>query len=326
MKALSAALGALFIWASFGLPSAAQDAGSAVSERAERAIIAWESWVETSGIETGEAVLFFEGNPVARKAIGVAPGAAYEMASLSKAVTAACVLDLVEAGALSFDDKVADLLPFDIKNPVLAQATLGDFITHRSGLRSDSTQRRMYFWLGDAETRHTQVARKVLERRHASVRKPGFTYSNDSYAVLGAVLDQVSGRPFLELCAPDGLRASPETGGFASWGGWVAPVEAYAQFAHRVFGSKSPIARNPEAFPMVRIEGGAFYGMGMLGRMRDEGALFWHHGAYCFPLQFDAGSFVLVAGDWTVVAAFDGCISDAQTTDLETAFARAVLK
>jgi len=289
-------------------------------------VAAWQAWAERANVSKAALVVLKSGQVLTEDEIGVPRGHVFEMASLSKAVTAVCVAKRVEDRALSYNDLIAEWGDWDITNPVVEAATLRDALHHTTGLMLDVTQRKMFRWLGDGIPRHGEIADLTLTARKTSKTGRVFRYNNDNYAVLGDILETASGGvPFDELCAQPGLSLSPKTGGFVTWGGWQASVLDYARFAHAYFGAGSAIGANPARYPHVAVSDGAYYGMGMLWRSHDGGYLHWHHGAYCFFFQFFSSSFVLVAGDTTVVTAFERCVPEEVSEDLEVSLAKALL-
>ena len=65
----------------------------------------------------------------------------FSIASITKAVTAAQVMQLVEAGELGLDDPVADHLPSDLDFDTNG-ATIRDLLGHRSGIPDYADNRR----------------------------------------------------------------------------------------------------------------------------------------------------------------------------------------
>lgn len=72
------------------------------------------------------------------KKLRAGPRTIYAVASLTKPITAAAVMQAVEAGELSLDDTLAELLPeLDLAGEIESSITLGQLLAHRSGLPSD---------------------------------------------------------------------------------------------------------------------------------------------------------------------------------------------
>ena len=160
------------------------------------------------------------GEPPLVRAYGVADleqgaamesGSVFRIASLTKAFTAAAVLRLVADGRLSLDQRAAELLSdrswlgdITVEQLLNHTAGLSDYAEDPTGAASRAVARtpaEMVDWIGHLEP--------------VSRFEPGtsWAYSNSNYAVLGLILEVVSGRPYAELLrdtvlAPAGLAAT----------------------------------------------------------------------------------------------------------------------
>jgi CubicO group peptidase (beta-lactamase class C family) len=138
----------------------------------------------------------------------VEPDTVFAIGSITKAVTAVSVLQLVDEGELSLDDRVGDLVP-GLSGPV-ADATVEQLLLHTSGITGG---------IGDdldPLTKEQAITNlSGLEQSFA----PGtdYEYSNAGYSLLGIVVEEVSGEPYRERT----LTAVPEGAGF--WEGEPAP-------------------------------------------------------------------------------------------------------
>lgn len=235
-----------------------------------------------------------------------------ELASVSKSITAVCVLSLVQDGRLFWSDRLPDILG---PSP---DVSVGALITHTSGLSRDSTQMNMPGWLDQAPDTGGHVSAEVLNSivaRKANVGNVGqYIYNNENYALLGLLIEAVTGQPMFDYCRaaldlPDGIAPSPRTGGMLPWGGFVADPIAYLSFLHSHFGADSTIGTDPFSLPHVEIAEGVYYGLGMVFRSYGEGFNFWHFGALCFPGRLNTGSFaVLWDGRMSALAIWDACV------------------
>lgn len=106
----------------------------------------------------------------------------FRIGSVSKQLTAAALLRLVDSGKLSLTDSLAPWLPEAVRSNVTG-ITLADLLTHTAGLPTDAAESAR--WIEDSLTRPRVGA--PGERYH---------YSNLGYALLGHVLTQVTGRSF----------------------------------------------------------------------------------------------------------------------------------
>lgn len=147
-------------------------------------------------------------------ALPVTEDTIFGVASITKSFTALAVLKLVTDGALSLDDPVGSHLPirlWDHSEP----ARIRHLLSHTSGLPPLATMTwvRAPSQLGDPVT--GAWAEAEVDKQPPDVRtperliawidgnvqllaKPGelFSYSNDGYCLLGALVERVSGTPF----------------------------------------------------------------------------------------------------------------------------------
>lgn len=157
-------------------------------------------------------VAHFAGYGVTDCATGAVPAADrfFRIASMSKSFTAAAILQLRDRGALGLDDPVTDYLPWaaGLSGPTSDSPgiTVRHCLTMSSGLPSDDP------W-ADRQEEMTQADFDDLLRRPVwGAYSPGtaFAYSNLGYALLGRVVEAVSGGRFTdyltsELLLPLGL-------------------------------------------------------------------------------------------------------------------------
>lgn len=111
----------------------------------------------------------------------------FAIGSVSKAFTAAAVLDLVATGDLALDDRAGDLVP-GLSGPA-AEATVEQLLLHTSGLTGD---------LGpDGEPLSEEDAVAALGTLEQAA--PGgseFLYSNAGYTLLALIVQDVTGTPY----------------------------------------------------------------------------------------------------------------------------------
>lgn len=131
----------------------------------------------------------------------------FRIASISKSFSALAILQLMEAGKLSLDDTVTELLGFAVVNPKYPDIpiTLEMLLTHTSSL-TDS-QRYSSLDIINPKT-NPNWAKSYADRR------PGekYEYCNLGYNTIGAIIEKVSGQRFdayitEHILAPLGLEA-----------------------------------------------------------------------------------------------------------------------
>lgn len=120
----------------------------------------------------------------------VNPGSLFNIASCSKAFTAACIGILVDEGKLKWDDKVIDFLPeFRLSDPYITSAlTIRDILSHRSGLGTFD---------GDLLWYQTGYDNKEVIRRmrYVPIRRQfrsQFGYQNTMYMTAAEIVETVS--------------------------------------------------------------------------------------------------------------------------------------
>jgi D-alanyl-D-alanine carboxypeptidase len=119
----------------------------------------------------------------------------FSIASTTKAVTAAQVMQLVEAGVLDLDGLAADHLPSDLDFDTNG-ATIRHLLGHRSGIPDyaatvDLLTDPLRFW-----TPAELLAEIPADRTPAGAESE---YANTNYLLLGLVIEEVTGRPMAEV-------------------------------------------------------------------------------------------------------------------------------
>jgi CubicO group peptidase (beta-lactamase class C family) len=153
------------------------------------------------------------GAPVLTTSTGGSGGAdadtPFLIGSLSKPLTAAAVMRLVDTGRIRIDAGVREYLP-DFRPQDETPVTIAQLLTHTSGFGADAglaARREPALSIADRAAAANEIPRSEANGVAA------FEYSNLNYAVLGAVIEAVSGERFAthldrELFAPLGMLGS----------------------------------------------------------------------------------------------------------------------
>jgi D-alanyl-D-alanine carboxypeptidase len=164
----------------------------------------------------------FDGEPIAASD-------AFEVASVGKTFTAACVLMLVEEGRLRLDQPIGELLTPALTGGLLVidghdygpEISLRQLLGHTSGLPDywtdppapDGTNAFLADFLADADRLWRPEETIAYARRLYPIAAPGarYHYGDTGYVLLGLVLERATGRKLHELLrerviAPLGLR------------------------------------------------------------------------------------------------------------------------
>jgi CubicO group peptidase (beta-lactamase class C family) len=136
------------------------------------------------------------------------PTSLFRIASLSKPITSAAVLRLVEDKKLKLDDKILDILPFGPPegqgvDPNLQKVRILHLLQHRGGWDRDKSFDPMF-----ADRRISKALRTPLPVAQADIitfmngqplqYEPGtkYAYSNYGYCLLGRVIEQRTGMSY----------------------------------------------------------------------------------------------------------------------------------
>lgn len=121
----------------------------------------------------------------------------FAIASVTKPVVAAQVMQMVEAGELALDDPVTDHLPQDLDFDTNG-ATIRQLLSHRSGIPVDFAE------LDDRVLTHRRrfwTPADLLEFVPADRAPAGdhFEYTDINYLLLGLIIEEVRGRPVADV-------------------------------------------------------------------------------------------------------------------------------
>ena len=267
------------------------------------------AWARAEGAEATAMRVLLDGAPVH----GSNADRPVDLASNSKAITALCVLSLVDEGALRWDTTLSEALRQDAP-----PATLAELVTHSAGIGRDSTQLRMGFWLNEDRPRHAHVTDLVLNRSNQLGTRGQFAYSNENYALLGRIIELTTGGAYETACRrrvlePAGVSGalSPRFAAFAAWGGWRMSMADHAALLWHWFGPEGRVGRDPLALPHIARAEGSYYGLGMNYVEDGAGLRMSHAGAISIPFGPKTGAFAVVYPFGAVAAmGYDVAVAD----------------
>lgn len=121
----------------------------------------------------------------------------FQIASLSKPITATAILMLAEQGKLSLEDTLQKFVP-DFPNA--DKITIEELLTHYSGLGDAAAQPDYNDWSRFPQTTAALVehAKKVPAN---SAPGTGYFYSNSNYHILAFIIEKVSGESYGDFLA-----------------------------------------------------------------------------------------------------------------------------
>ena len=124
----------------------------------------------------------------------VTPRTVFDLASISKSFTALGVMLLADEGLIDLDTSVQQYLAdFQPDDPRASQITVRQLLNQTSGLPGAFSEPLIYYQGSDA----MEKLLASVNRLHLN-REPGlsFEYANMNYAILGALVERVSGTTF----------------------------------------------------------------------------------------------------------------------------------
>jgi CubicO group peptidase (beta-lactamase class C family) len=269
---------------------------------------ALKAWAAEYRVNRAFIVVRRDGQIVHRSALGGAnPDAPVHLASLSKAITAACVATLIRDGKLEFATPIAAALARFIaahgrpRDPRLGGVTIAQLLTHRAGFAvsddDDPASGRNLDRYLKAHSSRAPPGPSLLAAtlRARLMHAPGerFAYGNAAYFVLGGIIEEASRRPYASYCGDAVLKPSGLVGDIepawrvsSSMGGWRMRTEDYLTFLDLFAaddGRLGPVAKAWMLDPhgkSVPFDTAVWYGLGTYVRKAERGVDVWHWGSW----------------------------------------------
>jgi len=125
--------------------------------------------------------------------------------SMSKTITAAAVLQLVDARQIALDDPIARYVP---SQPYGDRVTVRQLLSHTSGIPNPIPLRWVHPASEHASFDEAAALDAVLRRHPKLSFEPGtrFRYSNIGYWLLGPIVERAAGQPFTAYVAEHVVR------------------------------------------------------------------------------------------------------------------------
>ncbi|MGE0141999.1 MAG: serine hydrolase [Planctomycetota bacterium] len=221
-----------------GESSRGTDRGSVYEAVVRRAFAAFQPVGLAVAVVEGDRVVLELG--LGERVLGggdpVTPDTLFNIASCSKAFTAAAIARLVDAGKLGWDDQVTTHLPqFRLADPwITREMTVRDLLCHRSGLATFAGD---LLWYG-SDYDDQEVLRRIESLPITQSFRGRFGYQNLMYHAAGMVLQRVGGRDWSTVMHEDFFAALGMTSTAAGFG----RVPKSATLAHpHVEGVREPV-------------------------------------------------------------------------------------
>ena len=157
----------------------------------------------------------------------------FEIASMTKPITAIAILQLVDEGALRLDASVGDYIPY-FRDAPGAKITIEQLLVHRSGLQqdiafpNDPAGAAVAARINADQLSLDDMVKLIAARPLRFPPGTDFGYSSDGYAVLGEVIERVTHKSYADAIDERVLRKAGMT---ATVPALLAPL-----VPHRVIG------------------------------------------------------------------------------------------
>ena len=132
----------------------------------------------------------------------------YQVASVSKSVTATAILQLYEKGLFDLDEDVNNYLPFNLRNPTYPEIpiTFRMLLSHHSSLHDHDQESAYVYFMGDYQFSYLKdILSPEGTDYHPELwgtNKPGSSgnYSNMGFTILGYLVELLSNQSFESYC------------------------------------------------------------------------------------------------------------------------------
>jgi CubicO group peptidase (beta-lactamase class C family) len=182
-------------------------AGTLAAQDRALALDALLTSYHSAGVFNGAALVSENGKVVFKKGFGLAdfewnvPNTSdtkFRIGSITKQFTATLVMQLVEEGKLSLDATLTSVLPY-YRRDTGSRVTVHHLLTHGSGIPSYTDLPNFFRDV----SRNPYGVREFIETYCSGDLEfePGakFHYTNSGYFLLGAIIEQVTGKPYEQV-------------------------------------------------------------------------------------------------------------------------------
>ncbi|GLW22427.1 class A beta-lactamase-related serine hydrolase [Microbispora triticiradicis] len=339
-RAVTPILTAAAVLVSAPLPAGAL-AGTRAAARAgvqDRIDAALHQWMTANGVSNAGLAVMRDNALVGSYGYNeISAEKPVNVASLSKPITAVCLMSLIDNGRLRFDTRLAAMpRSFRLRlgyraSRTARNITIEQLLRHTSGITYDPTQSGLV-GVRNASYSDVTLARRALARPISA--KHDEVYNNINYAILGLVIQSVTGQPYESYCrrmalAPRGAtgRIGPGTRAMKAFGGWEISAVDYAMFA-RAFDPRARLL-SPAAHRFIdasAVSGRPAASLGVFVVPTAHGRNVFHHGNWqsraTRPNAFSS-FFAMWDNGISVVVTYDRNLTDAARVALDNALRQA---
>lgn len=186
-----------------------------------------DSYVANHAFDGGVILVAKSGEIIFERAYGIADrsknspvlkNSSFQIASLSKPITAALILKLEESGKLQLDSTLADYFS-EFNNAFGKEVTLHHLLNHTSGLTNHFSIDGWFSPNFHKETSENEFVSLLAQQSPAFEPGEKYLYSNPGYFLLGMIIEKVTGKPYSDslekyIYKPLGMAQSGVAKGF----------------------------------------------------------------------------------------------------------------
>ncbi|SHE79471.1 serine hydrolase domain-containing protein [Pedobacter caeni] len=153
-------------------------------------------------VQKGKKITYHQSFGLAERAFNtpLSNNTNYQVCSITKTFTAVLILQLVEQGKISLQEKINTYLP-DYKGEGGTKVTIHQLLNHTSGMMNTDTAKDENFMRYGIGFYHTPYTLEEIVNKFCSkpiINEPGtkFDYNNGEYMILGRILETIYKMPY----------------------------------------------------------------------------------------------------------------------------------
>jgi len=174
-------------------------AADETTDKVDRLFAAWDKTTSpgaTLAVVKDGRIVYERGYGLAKLEDGIinTPDKVFDIGSVSKQFTAACVAMLVREGKVGLDDDIRKYIP---EMPAYERpVTVNHLLHHTSGLRDYNELLSLAGFRPESDSPTVEEALEVIRRQKKLNYTPGdeYSYTNTGFFLLGQIVERVSGR------------------------------------------------------------------------------------------------------------------------------------
>lgn len=146
----------------------------------------------------GSVLVVRDGKTIIEKGYGYAdysgkikntPGTKFQIGSITKQFTAACILKLVDEGKIGLEDSITKYLDY----PEWQEVKISNLLSHSSGIKTCTTEEIFNSLDVSKEYQPVEIVKMIENNKLNFKPGEGFEYSNTNYVLLGMIIEKISG-------------------------------------------------------------------------------------------------------------------------------------